>query len=161
MAASGAAVPSAVGGAADRRSPPPASQSKRDRKRQALMDRLTTMNEKFQREQDLTYRDQLQKVQFEINLVQRFDPYDKDALETATELRNEHKRVLGPMVNADGARSMVDMAGIRFPEFLDDLEDLVELRDFQLAQSKVRPSAEAVQRHCVFHCKYFCGKLRY
>lgn len=105
------------------------------------------MNEKFQREQDLTYRDQLQKVQYEINLVQRFDPYDKDALETATELRNEHKKVLGPMVNADGARSMVDMAGIRFPEFLDDLEDLVELRDFQLAQSKVRPPADAVQRH--------------
>lgn len=137
MATSSGAVPPA-GVGADRRSPPPASQSKRDRKRQALMDRLASMSEKLQQEQDLTYRDQLQKVQFELNLVQRFDPYDPNALDIAADLRGEHERVLGPLIGADGARSMIDMAGVRFPEFLDDLEDLIELRDFQLAQSKVR-----------------------
>lgn len=102
------------------------------------MDRLGTMSEKFQREQDLTYRDQLQKIQFELNLVQRFDPYEENPLDAADELRKEHKQVLGPMANSDNARSMIDMAGIRFPEFMDELEDLVEIRDFQLAQSKVR-----------------------
>lgn len=110
------------------------------------MERLTGMNDKFQKEQDLTYRDQLQKVQFEINLVQRFDPYDKNALDSASDLRDEHQHVLGPMINADGARSMVDMAGVRFPEFLDDLEDLIELRDFQLAQSKVSLNNDATSR---------------
>ncbi|ATY64085.1 deacetylase complex subunit [Cordyceps militaris] len=130
MATTDAAVASAPGGT------PAASQSKRDRKRQALQDRLTVMSEKFQREQDPTYRDQLQKVQFEINLVQRFDPYAENPLDAADELRKEHKQVLGPMANSDNARSMIDMAGIRFPEFMDDLEDLVEIRDFQLAQSK-------------------------
>lgn len=137
MAATGATVPSGVGAGVDRRSPPPASQSKRDRKRQALMERLTSMSEKLQQEQDLTYRDQLQKVQFELNLVQRFDPYDENALDVAAELRNEYHKILGPVINADSARTMIDMAGIRFPEFLEDLEDLIELRDFQLTQSKV------------------------
>ncbi|TQW00556.1 hypothetical protein V2A60_001631 [Cordyceps javanica] len=136
MATSDAGVTSALGGKADRRSPPAASQSKRDRKRQALMDRLNSMSDKFQREQDPTYRDQLQKIQFELNLVQRFDPYEENPLDAADDLRKEHKQVLGPMANSDSARSMIDMAGIRFPEFMDDLEDLVEIRDFQLAQSK-------------------------
>lgn len=102
------------------------------------MDRLASMSEKLQQEQDLTYRDQLQKVQFELNLVQRFDPYDANSLDIAADLRGEHERVLGPLIGADSARSMIDMAGVRFPEFLDDLEDLIEIRDFQLAQSKVR-----------------------
>ncbi len=101
------------------------------------MDRLSTMSDKFQREQDPTYRDQLQKIQFELNLVQRFDPYEENPLIAAEELRKEHKQVLGPMANSDNGRSMIDMAGIRFPEFMDELEDLVEIRDFQLAQSKV------------------------
>lgn len=140
MAASDAAVPSTVAGrAADRRgSPQPASQSKRDRKRQALMERLASMNDKFQRERDMTYRDQLQKIQFDTNLVQRFDPYDPKVLEVISEMQKEHKQTQGPPVNAEDARSLLDMAGIRFSDFIDEVEDLVEIRDFQLAQSKVR-----------------------
>lgn len=137
MATSDPAVTSALGGSADRRSPPAASQSKRDRKRQALMDRLSVMSDRFQRDQDPTYRDQLQKVQFELSLMQRFDPYGENPLDTAEDLRKEHKRVLGPMPNSDNARSMIDMAGIRFPEYMDEIEDLIELRDFKLTQSKV------------------------
>ncbi|KAH8735098.1 putative deacetylase complex subunit Sds3 [Ilyonectria robusta] len=138
MAASDAAVPSTVTGrAADRRgSPQPASQSKRDRKRQALMERLASMNDKFQRERDMTYRDQLQKIQFDTNLVQRFDPYDPKVLEVISEMQKEHKQTQGPPVNAEDARSLLDMAGIRFSDFIDEVEDLVEIRDFQLAQSK-------------------------
>ncbi|KAH6996801.1 Sds3-like-domain-containing protein [Ilyonectria destructans] len=138
MAASDAAVPSTVAGrAADRRgSPQPASQSKRDRKRQALMERLASMNDKFQRERDMTYRDQLQKIQFDTNLVQRFDPYDPKVLEVISEMQKEHKQTQGPPVNAEDARSLLDMAGIRFSDFIDEVEDLVEIRDFQLAQSK-------------------------
>lgn len=108
------------------------------------------MSDKLKQEQDLTYRDQLQKIQFELNLVQRFDPYDPSALDIAADLRTEHEKVLGPLVNADNARSMIDMAGIRFPEFLDDLEDLIELRDFQLAQSKVRYQLPPAPSHSIY-----------
>ncbi|KAG6003729.1 hypothetical protein E4U21_001782 [Claviceps maximensis] len=136
MAGNDIAVLPTAGGKAERRSPLPATQSKRDRKRQALMDRLSTMTEKFQREQDMTYRDQLQKIQYEINLVQRFDPYDPNALDMAAKLQKEHRQTQGLPVLADNARSLMDMAGIKFPNFIDEIEDLIEIRDFQLTQSK-------------------------
>lgn len=147
MATSEAVIPSALGGRADRRSPAPASQSKRDRKRQVLLDRLSNMNERLQRERDLTYRDQLQKIQFEINLVQRFDPYDADVLEKISDLQNEHKQAQGPPVHADNARSLMEMAGIRFPDFIAEVEDLVEIRDFQFTQAKVRLTSPSVILH--------------
>ena len=138
MAANDAVAPANMGGRSDRRSPPPASQSKRDRKRQALIERLSSMTDKFHRERDMTYRDQLQKIQFDINLVQRFDPYDPKVLEVISELSREHTQTQGPPVNAEDARSLLDMAGIRFSDFIGEVEDLVELRDFGLSQSKVR-----------------------
>lgn len=138
MAANDAAALAGLGGRADRRSPQPAAQSKRDRKRQALMERISTMTDKFHRERDMTYRDQLQKIQFDVNLVQRFDPYDTKVLEVIAQLQQEHTQTQGPPVNAEDARSLLDMAGIRFGDFVIEVEDLVEIRDFQLAQSKVR-----------------------
>ena len=101
------------------------------------MERLSSMTDRFQREQDLTYRDQLQKIQYEISLVQRFDPYDANALDSAADLQNEYRQTQGPPVHADNARSLMDMAGIKFPTFLEEIEDLIEIRDFQLTQSKV------------------------
>lgn len=102
------------------------------------MDRLSNMGERLQRERDLTYRDQLQKIQYEINLVQRFDPYDPNVLETIADLSNEQRQTQGPTVHADGARSLMEMAGVRFGDYIADVEDLVEIRDYQLTQSKVR-----------------------
>lgn len=102
------------------------------------MERLSSMNDKFQRERDMTYRDQLQKIQFDTSLVQRFDPYDPRALEVIADLQAEHRQTQGPAVNHERARSLLDMAGIRFSDFIEDVEDLIEIRDFQLAQSKVR-----------------------
>ena len=135
MAASEAVVPGAMS-KVDRRSPPAAS--KRDRRRQIILERIAVLNEKFQRDKDFSYRDQLQKIQFEMNLVQRFDPYDPKVLDTISDMQQEHQQNQGLQTNAENARSLMDMAGIRFPDFIDNLEDLVEVRDFQLAQSKVR-----------------------
>lgn len=95
------------------------------------------MNDRFQRERDMTYRDQLQKIQFDTSLVQRFDPYNPQVLEVISDLQKEHRQTQGPPVHAEEARSLLDMAGIRFSDFIDEVEDLVEIRDFQLAQSKV------------------------
>ncbi|KOS22612.1 hypothetical protein ESCO_001938 [Escovopsis weberi] len=123
-------------GRPDHRSPPAASQSKRDRKRQALMEKLSSMSDKLQRDRDLTYRDHLQKLQHEISLVQRFDPYDPNALETAAELLKEYRQAQGTPGHAESSRTLLDMAGMKFPDFLSEIEDLIETRDFQLAQAK-------------------------
>jgi len=96
------------------------------------------MTDKFHRERDMTYRDQLQKIQFDINLVQRFDPYDPKILQVIAELQREHTNTQGPPVNAEDARSLLDMAGFCFFVFRAETKDPVEIRDFQLTQSKVR-----------------------
>lgn len=138
MAANDVAVPTAPGGRADRRSPPPTSQSKRDRKRQALSEKMNAMFDRLQREQDHTYRDQLQKIQLDTTLVQRFDPYEPRVLEIIAELQHEHEAAHVATVNAEGGRSLLDMAGLQFLSFTEEVEDLIEARDFGLTQSKVR-----------------------
>ena len=102
-----------------------------------MVDRLATMNERFQREKDMTYRDQLQKIQLDINLVQRFDPYNPKALDLIADLEREHDQIHGAPVHAEGARSLLDMAGLKFHTFLEEIEDLIEIRDTQLTRSKV------------------------
>lgn len=139
MAANDVATPSVLGGRADKRSPPPTAQSKRDRKRQALSEKLSSMFDRLQRDQDQSYRDQLQKIQLDTSLVQRFDPYDPRVLEIIAELQSEHEAAQGPTVNAENARSLMDMAGLQFLSFIEEVEDLIEARDFGLTQSKVRP----------------------
>ncbi|KAG6144079.1 hypothetical protein E4U24_003727 [Claviceps purpurea] len=147
-----------MSGKVERRSPAPAAQSKRDRKRQALMDRLATMTERFQREQDLTYRDQLQKIQYETNLVQRFDPYASNALEVSAKLQQEHRQTQGPPVLAENGRSLMDMAGIKFPKFLDEIEDLIEIRDFQMTQSKNEYDRKVREYHNTYAYKVETAK---
>ncbi|KAG5972979.1 hypothetical protein E4U55_000688 [Claviceps digitariae] len=158
MSANDNAITSAMGGKAERRSPPPATQSKRDRKRQALMERLSTMTDKCQRDQDMTYRDQLQKIQYEINLVQRFDPYEPNALDMAAKLQKEHRQTQGVPVLADNARSLMDMAGIKFPNFIDEIEDLIEIRDFQLTQSKYEFERKIQEYHNTYAYKIETAK---
>ena len=102
------------------------------------------MTEKFERERDMTYRDQLQKIQFDANLVQRFDPYDPRVLEVISEMQKEHHYTQGTPVNAESARSLLDMAGIKFTDFIEEVEDLVEIRDFNLTQSKVSIPSPAI-----------------
>ncbi|PTD13339.1 hypothetical protein FCULG_00003479 [Fusarium culmorum] len=131
MAANDPAAPANMGGRSDRRSPllllTPS---------EIARGKLLWNDSPFHRERDMTYRDQLQKIQFDINLVQRFDPYDPKILQVIGELQQEHTNTQGPPVHAEDARSLLDMAGIRFSDFMAEIEDLVEIRDFQLTQSK-------------------------
>ncbi|KJZ75088.1 hypothetical protein HIM_05574 [Hirsutella minnesotensis 3608] len=136
MAASEAAASPALGGRADRPSPLPASQSKRDRKRQMVMERLAVLTERFQHDKDSVYRDQLQRIQFELNKLQKIDPYASDAVEVANEIQKEYKQALGTTVRAENARSLMDMAGMQFPQFMTDIQDVLEARDFHLTLSK-------------------------
>ncbi|RDA87931.1 hypothetical protein CP532_1687 [Ophiocordyceps camponoti-leonardi (nom. inval.)] len=128
MAASDAAIPLAMSSRTE------TAQSKRDRKRQAVMDRLAVLTERFQHDKDSAYRDQLQRIQLELNRMQKFDPYASNAIEVAADIQRECRQT--PAVRADSARSLMDMAGMQFPQFMSDVQDVLEARDFQLTQSK-------------------------
>ncbi|KAF6834978.1 deacetylase complex subunit [Colletotrichum plurivorum] len=137
MAANETAIPN-LGGAAGQQKASrgsPAPQSKRDRKRQVLADKINSLQEKFNRDRDHGYRDQLQKVQLDTNLVQRIDPYDsEDVLRVIASLRREHDETQPPEPLADNNRTLLQMAGPKFEDFVQGIEDLVEYRDFHLLQ---------------------------
>jgi hypothetical protein len=140
MATRDAAVPDGPSQRTDRRangSPTPAL-SKRDKKRQVLADRLASLTEKFGRDRDRKYREQLQKIQIDTNLVMRVDPYAERPF-AAIEL--EHRQLAksnGDGDNRAGPRTLLEMAGPKFSEWMQEIEDLVEERDFTLAKYKVR-----------------------
>lgn len=93
------------------------------------------MSENFSRGRDSAYREQLQKIQLDTNLIMRVDPYCERPLE-ALDLEQTDP-ALG---NTDPAtaRTLLEMAGPRFRDFVHDIEDLVEERDYEITKQKVR-----------------------
>ncbi|KAK2038625.1 hypothetical protein LZ31DRAFT_532997 [Colletotrichum somersetense] len=136
MAANEASTPNLGGASAQHKAgrASPAPPSKRDRKRQALADKIASLQEKFSKDRDLGYRDQLQKVQIDTNLVQRIDPYADDVLNVIASLRQEHEETQGQDVLSDSNRTLLQMAGPKFEDFVQGIEDLIEYRDFHLLQ---------------------------
>ncbi|KAI8634458.1 Sds3-like-domain-containing protein [Xylariaceae sp. FL1651] len=123
---------------ASRQSPQP--QSKRDKKRQALSDRLSALSEQFSREKDRHYREELQKIQVDVNLVSRVDPYADRPLDEIDRERRERElsqATNGASNNASAThRSLLEMAGPTFQEWIHEVEDLVETRDYDMTAQK-------------------------
>jgi hypothetical protein len=118
-------------------SAPSTAQSKRERKRQFINERLAFLDEKFRQDRDFTYRDQLQKIQVDTTLIQRLDPYDPNVLDTIADLRREHAEAQVPDTLPESVRSLIQMAGPDFQVFLQEIEDVVENRDANVTQQKV------------------------
>jgi Sds3-like protein len=119
-------------------SAPSTAQSKRERKRQFINERLAFLDEKFRQDRDFTYRDQLQKIQVDTTLIQRLDPYDPNVLDTIADLRREHAEAQVSDTLPESVRSLIQMAGPDFQVFLQEIEDVVENRDANVTQQKVR-----------------------
>lgn len=100
------------------------------------------MSENFSRGRDSAYREQLQKIQLDTNLIMRVDPYCERPLE-ALDLEQTNPALLGDTDPAT-ARTLIEMAGPRFRDFVHDIEDLVEERDYEITKQKVRRARWAV-----------------
>ena len=122
---------------ADRRqnASPPAS--KRDRKRQQLIDRITGLSDKFAQNRDAMYRDQLQKIQIDTALVMRANPYADRPLDALAAEFPEHSQAAASEMGRPPTKSLLEMAGPKYHEWLHEIEDLVETRDFDLTRQKV------------------------
>ena len=115
-----------------RQSPPP-TQTKRDKKRQLLSDRLVVLADQFNRDRDRTYREELQKIQVDVNLVGRVDPYADRPLDEI----DRGFRELSQASDGGPTRTLLEMAGPSFQEWVNEIGDLVERRDFELTSHKV------------------------
>ncbi|EPE07422.1 deacetylase complex subunit [Ophiostoma piceae UAMH 11346] len=125
------------------------SQSKRDKKRQLLTDRLAALSEKFGRDRDMTYREQLQKIQIDTNLVMRLDPYTDRPLDFLGQDRASRERELNRDPDPEGrggGRGVLEMAGPTFQQWIQEIEDLVEERDAELTKQKFEYEKKA-QEH--------------
>ena len=134
MSQAGNAAPGAAPGSTSQ------SQSKRDKKRQLLTDRLAALSDKFGRDRDMIYREQLQKIQFDTNLVMRLDPYTDRPLDFLGQDRASRERELNRDPDPEGrggGRGVLEMAGPTFQQWIQEIEDLVEERDAELTKQKV------------------------
>ncbi|KAI0832973.1 Sds3-like-domain-containing protein [Hypoxylon sp. FL0890] len=121
----------------------PLPQSKRDKKRQVLTDRLAFLADKFSRDKDKHYRDELQKIQIDVNLVGRVDPYADRPLDAIDreyrDIQQTASAQQGANAGGNGSpkRSLLEMAGPTFSEWVHQVEDLVEHRDYELTCQKM------------------------
>lgn len=118
-------------------SPPPA-QSKRDKRRQMLADRLASLSDKFSKDKDQAFREQLHKIQIDTTLVMRVDPYVDRPLDNFEQDQQRLQQLNGDGDGQAGSQTLLDRAGPRFSQWMEKVQDLVEQRDYALTKYKVR-----------------------
>ncbi|KAK3315130.1 Sds3-like-domain-containing protein [Apodospora peruviana] len=114
---------------------PPPPQSKRDKRRQLLAERIATLSEKQANGQDKLFREKLQKIQIDTNLVMRYDPYVDRPLDEFEEDQERLRQLNGD--SDSNPRTLLEMAGPRFANWMENIQDLVEKRDFALTKYKL------------------------
>lgn len=117
--------------------------TKRDVRRNRIMERLQTMIDSFASNQHQHYRAQLQAVQVDMTLVLRADPYEGGPLEDGgEEIRGLVESMTGGLQQQgadEGAaqRDYLAMAGKRYAEFVREVNDELERRDADLVALNV------------------------
>ncbi|CAN8103727.1 unnamed protein product [Discula destructiva] len=135
--------------------PPARNESKRERKRQLLQDRIQQLSDNFSRGRDSAYREQLQKIQLDTTLIMRVDPYVARPLDAVADDESDM-----PLQNTDPetAKTLLNMAGPRFREWKQDIEDLIEERDYEINKQKREYDAKIEEHRNVFNVKVHQAK---
>jgi hypothetical protein len=103
-----------------------------------LADRLAAMTEKFGRDRDQVYREQLQRIQVDTQLVMKVDPYAERPLDALDTELLEVSRANSEVYNHQGQRTLLEMAGSRFQDWIVEVQDIVEERDYHVTKYTVR-----------------------
>ncbi|SPQ27486.1 6da68d2a-9cce-4762-b484-43a7aed9a9dc [Thermothielavioides terrestris] len=138
MATAEATMADAAAHRLDRRangSPPPA-QSKRDKRRQMLNERLNSLAEKLSKDRDQVYREKLHKIQIDTTLVMRVDPYADRPLDGFEQDLQRLQQLNGDTDAQSGPQTLLDRAGPRFSKWMEKVQDLAEQRDYALTKYK-------------------------
>lgn len=121
---------------------PPQTVSKQKKRRNALVERLEEISSNFALHRDDYYRKQLQTLQFDINYINRAQPYENAPLnDLHSDIFNE--MILSVTANtaeiraSAGGSRMPDMevpprAGIWASKYTQEINDAMEERDAQL-----------------------------
>ncbi|CAK1357443.1 hypothetical protein CB0940_07821 [Cercospora beticola] len=124
-------------------SPQPQPLTKRDVRRNRIMEKLQAMVDGFATNQNQHYRAQLQGVQVDMTLVLRAEPYAEGALpDSHEEIRELVEAVMQSDASGNGGVTLPDdenvktdfwaTAGKRYGEFAREVNDAIEKRDADL-----------------------------
>ena len=103
-----------------------------------LTERLANLSEKFSKERDQAFREQLQRIQIDTSLVMRVDPYLDRPLDNFEEDQLKLQQLSGgDAENSTGPRSVLEVCGPKFSQWMEKVQDLVEQRDYALTKFKV------------------------
>jgi len=128
--------------------PPQPTLTKRDVRRNRIMERLQTMIDSFQSNQHQHYRAQLQAVQVDMTLVLRADPYSDGPLEDGgDDIRGLVDGIIGGQGVGDEAaqRDFLALAGKRYRDFVREANDALEQRDADLVALHVSPDTSLME----------------
>ncbi|KAK4166121.1 Sds3-like-domain-containing protein [Cladorrhinum sp. PSN259] len=114
--------------------PAQASQSKREKRRQLINDRVSQLGDSWTKNKDQAFREQLTRIQMDTSLVMRVDPYADRPLDSFEEDEQSLQHSNGDTNPAK--RTYLEMAGPRFFDWMISIQDLVEQRDYALTKYK-------------------------
>lgn len=122
-------------------SPPPQQPTKRDIRRNKIMERLQAMIDGFSQNQHQHYRAQLQAIQVDMTMVLRADPYDGPLEDGGQEIEEQVRNMSGPVeaLDDEARRDYIALAGRKYRAFVRLCNDQMEERDAMLTQLHVSP----------------------
>jgi hypothetical protein len=120
-------------------SPPQQQLSKRDKKRTLLADRLAEITSQFSQNRDVHYREQLQALQIDMNLIMEADAQSKMPLllEPQEVEQLVHDNIRKTMMKSVGPLAP-PRAGKMYSDFAREVNDAQEERDAALTTHDVR-----------------------
>ncbi|KZF25290.1 hypothetical protein L228DRAFT_280542 [Xylona heveae TC161] len=121
--------------------PPPQPLSKRDKRRSLLSERLNELTAAFAQNRDTHYRQQLQALQVDMNLIMRANPYSEAPLDDmGDDIAEVVSAALGGGSNGqwrlDGDAAA--LSGRWYSKFTDEVNDAMEDRDANLTMLEHR-----------------------
>lgn len=115
----------------------PPAQSKRERKKAIIVEKLTALTQDMSRDRDRSYREELQKIQADVHLVSRVDPYTERPLDEIDSTLQELAQANANGTADRSTRTLLEMAGPSFQEWVEHVKDMLEVRDYELTSQKV------------------------
>lgn len=116
-------------------------QSKRDKKRFALADRLAEITSQFSANRDVHYREQLQALQIDMNLIMEADAHGKSLLPN---IPQEVDLMVKENVGRTRMKNVAPRAGRVYMDFAREINDAMEDRDGALTMHEVSFSIQSI-----------------
>lgn len=110
--------------------------SKRDKRRTALQERLQELTAQFSNNRDIQFRQQLHALQCDMTLINNADPYGIGPLpDSAESIVTLIEETVGG--GSKFAKEMAGLAGSWYSRFVQDVNEIKEKRDAELAATMV------------------------